>query len=714
MASFRNNVDSAVLQADFRSYSRTAKRDAKCTRWLRFLVAIKLQLGASVSLAILLLQVSPCVSETSVTKDQITRHRMVSPLPLANVEWTGGFWKQRYDTCRDKMVPAMWDIMKGTQYKPFYEHFRIAAGLAEGEYHGAKWNDGDFYKWIEAVCAIQAIERNAAWDRQLDEIISVIGKAQRSDGYLHTPVLVAARNGEALSQPFADRFNFEMYNMGHLMTAACRHQEVTGKREFITIAKKAADFLEHAFRNPTPDSARHAVCPSHYMGILDLYRTTGEQRYLELAQRLIQMRDLVVDGGDDNQDRVPLLQQHEAVGHAVRATYLYAGVADLLAETGDNQLRSTLETIWSNVVGKKMYITGGCGALHDGASPDGSKNQRAITRVHQAFGRNYQLPNSTAHNETCANIGNAMWNWRMFLNSGEAKYIDVLELALYNSVLSGVSLDGKDFFYTNPLRQLDDAPVDLRWSRKRVPFVTSFCCPPNVVRTIAAANGYAYGVSEDTLWVNLYGQSELTTQLQNGAEIQLRQQTSYPWSGDIRLELVQCDDKPWSLNLRVPGWAKSASVLVDGKPIDLVLTPGSYAKVDYDWRSGTVIDLTLEMPAQRIESHPLVEETANHVAIKRGPIVYCLESSDLPNDVSLSDVRMPVDGPWNARFDKALLGGVMVLDGTLVNREVGDWKGKLYREYKRSPARTFHGKLIPYYAWANRAASEMTVWLPLD
>ena len=641
-------------------------------------------------------------------------NRIVDPLPLADVQWKGGFWKQRYDTCRDAMVPAMWDIMKGTKYKPFLEHFRIAAGLADGDYHGAKWNDGDFYKWIEAVCAIQAIERDPAWDEQLDQIIDVIGKAQRSDGYLHTPVLVAARNGDALAKPFADRFNFEMYNMGHLMTAACRHQQVTGKSDFVAIAIKAADFLDDAFRNPTAETARHAICPSHYMGILDLYRTTGEQRYLRLARRLIQMRDLVTDGGDDNQDRLPFLQQTEAVGHAVRATYLYAGVADLFSETGDAELRATLETIWENVVEKKMYITGGCGALHDGASPDGSKNQRAITRVHQAFGRNYQLPNATAHNETCANIGNVLWNWRMFLNSGEARYIDVLELALYNSVLSGVSLDGRDYFYTNTLRQLNDAPVNLRWSRTRVPFVTSFCCPPNVVRTVAAVNSYAYGVSEDTLWVNLYGENSLTTELPGGNRIKFRQQTDYPWNGKIRMEFAECDDTPLTLKLRIPGWATSANVTVDGKTVDFELTPGRYVAIDHAWRPGTVIELTLEMPARLIESHPLVEETANHVAVKRGPIVYCLESSDLSGDVDLSKVRMPADGEWKPRFDETMLGGVSVLDGTLMLVETGDWNGKLYREYRRRTSKPIQGKLIPYFAWSNRGTSEMTVWLPLD
>ena len=359
----------------------------------------------------------------------------------------------------------MWDIMKGTKYKPYLEHFRIAAGLSEGGYHGAKFNDGDFYKWMEAVCALQAVYPDPEWERRLDEIIEIIGKVQRPDGYLHTPVLVAVHNGDTDAKPFMDRFNFEMYNMGHLMTAACLHHQVTGKSNFLAVARKVAAFLDEAYRNPTPEQAEHAICPSHYMGIFDLYRATAEPRYLELAERLIRMRDLVKNGGDDNQDRMPFVKQNEAVGHAVRGTYLYAGIADLCAEKDHPEFRASLDLIWNNLVEKKLYVTGGCGALYDGASPDGSRNQDSITRVHQAFGRNYQLPNTTAYNETCANIGNVLWNWRMFLLSGEAKYIDVLELTLYNAVLSGVSLSGTDYFYTNPLRYQFNEPLKLRWSR---------------------------------------------------------------------------------------------------------------------------------------------------------------------------------------------------------------------------------------------------------
>jgi uncharacterized protein len=565
-----------------------------------------------------------CVAQlVSAQAVQVSPYREVAPVRLNEVKWTGGFWKQRLDTCRDKTVPAMWDIMRGTKYKPYLEHFRIAAGLTEGTYHGAPFNDGDFYKWMEAVCALQATEPDPEWDQRLDEIVEIIGKAQRADGYIHTPVLIANRNGDMTVKPFGDRFNFEMYNMGHLMTTACVHHEVTGKDSLLNIARKAADFLDEAYRSPTPEQAGHAICPSHYMGLLDLYRATSETRYLKLAERLIHMRDKIVDGGDDNQDRLPFTRQSEAVGHAVRATYLYAGIADLYVETGDAKLWKPLTSIWSNLVEKKLYITGGCGALYDGASPDGSKDQGAITRVHQAFGRNYQLPNTTAHNETCANIGNVLWNWRMFLTNGAAKHIDVMELALYNSVLSGVSLNGTDFFYTNPLRVTEAAPVDLRWSRTRIPFVNSFCCPPNVARTIAEVGRFAYGKSEDSIWINLYGSNSLDTRLANGSRLRLVQCSEYPWDGKVQITVTECGTESMELKLRIPGWATSATLKVDGEPFAKELTPGTYASLERIWQPGTVIELNLDMPSQLIESHPLVEETANHLAIKRGPIVYC-------------------------------------------------------------------------------------------
>ena len=655
--------------------------------------------------------VAPTSSAQSV---EVRPHCAAEPLRLTEVKWTDGFWKQRLDTCRDNTVPAMWENMRGTKHKPYLEHFRIAAGLSEGTYHGAPFNDGDFYKWMEAVCALQATAPDPQWDARLDEIIEIIGKTQRADGYIHTPVLIANRNGDTTVKPFGDRFNFEMYNMGHLMTAACVHHAVTGKDSLLTIARKAANFLDEAYRNPTPEQAGHAICPSHYMGLLDLYRATSETRYLNLVQRLIQMRDRIVDGGDDNQDRLPFMRQNEAVGHAVRATYLYAGIADLYAETGDKTLLKPLTAIWSNLVEKKLYITGGCGALYDGASPDGSKDQNSIRRVHQAFGRNYQLPNTTAHNETCANIGNVLWNWRMFLVSGDARYIDVMELALYNSVLSGVSLDGTDFFYTNPLRVSEAAPVDLRWSRTRVPFVTSFCCPPNVARTIAQVSGYAYGKSDNTIWVNLYGSNTLDIHLANGSRVRLDQRTEYPWDGKVQITVAECGAGPMVLKLRIPGWVTSATLKVDGETFATESTPGTFVSLERTWQPGTVIELNLPMPVQLIESHPMVEETRNHLAVKRGPIVYCLESVDLPERTSLADVRIPADVKLQPRFETNLLSGVTVLQGELASIRTGDWQNRLYRQFERPDAIPIPVTLVPYYTWSNRGVSEMSVWLPLN
>jgi DUF1680 family protein len=360
-----------------------------------------------------------------------------------------------------------------------------------------------------------------------------------------------------------------------------------------------------------------------------------------------------------------------------------------------------------------MYITGGCGALYDGASPDGSEDQKNITRVHQAYGRDYQLPNLTAYNETCANIGNVLWNWRMFLATGEARFVDVAELALYNSVLSGVSLDGTNFFYVNPLRTLHPMPVDLRWSRTRVPFVGSFCCPPNVARTEAEVGNYAYAKSGNTIWVNLYGGSTLQTELAEAGHVRLTQETEYPWSGRIRIRIDECGDKPFALKLRIPGWTQAASARLNFAPLDLIPVPGTYLELGRNWKQGDFVDLELPMPAQLIEANPLVEETLNQVAVKRGPVVYCLESVDLPRGAELLDVVIPADIELRARYDGRLLGGVVVVEGVAELRPRGDWTGQLYRELQTPKSKPIALRLIPYYAWDNRGESEMSVWLPL-
>jgi DUF1680 family protein len=447
------------------------------------------------------------------------------------------------------------------------------------------------------------------------------------------------------------------------------------------------------------------------MGAVELYRVTGEKKYLKLAIKLLDLREDATGGTDDNQDRMPFRKQSEAAGHAVRANYLYAGAADLYLETGDETLLEPLRKIWSNVVTRKVYVTGACGALYDGASPDGSKDQKQIARVHQAYGRDYQLPNSAAHNETCAAVGNVLWNWRMLQIAGDAKYADELERALYNAVLAGVSLDGKRFFYTNTLRQLDVMPTPLRWSRRREEWIGCYCCPPNVTRTIAEASAYSYGRSDRGVWLHLYGGSTLDTALPDGRRVKLKQETDYPWDGRVKVTVESAPSGELSLFLRVPGWAYGATLAVNGKAVKA--PHGRYAEIRRIWEAGDTVELTLPIKPRLVEAHPLVEEARNQVAVLYGPLVYCLESTDLPKDVGVQSVALPRDVKLTPRFDRELLGGVTVLEGKAEAAADRPWGEELYREFKPSAPKLVRVKLIPYCAWANRGKSEMTAWMPL-
>jgi DUF1680 family protein len=653
--------------------------------------------------------------EKGITNTSASRYAKLSSVDIDDVRWTGGFWAERFEVCRRNMIPNMWALLENPGISGAYENFLIAAGQKQGKHRGPKWNDGDFYKWLEAVAFVYGITRDEQLDRQMDEIIEVIGKAQRDDGYIHTPVIISqrGRTGGSAESEFEDRLDFETYNMGHLMTCACIHYRATGKTTLLDIAKKAADYLYTFYKKSPENLANNAICPSHYMGVIEMYRTTGDPRYLELARGLIDIRDLVKEGSDHNQDRIPFRKQTKAVGHAVRANYLYAGATDVYTETGDISLMDALDSIWRDIAYTKVYVTGATGALYDGASPDGSKSSSSIQLVHQAYGREYQLPNVTAYNESCATVGYALWNWRMLEVTAQARFADMLELALYNGVLSAISLDGKEFFYTNPLRVVEELPFELRWSRQRQKYISCFCCPPNTVRTIAEVGAYAYSLSGEGLWVNLYGSNVLDTDLSGGAGLKLRQQTDYPWDGAIRIIVEQSPEKEFSIFLRIPGWANSADVTINRKTIGDDIEPGQYFPIRRTWSAGDTIELTLPMPVQLIEAHPMAEEIRNEVAVKRGPIVYCLESTDLLENVKMLDVTIPPAVKLTSRFEEDLLGGLCVLQGKAHVFAGGDWSDKLYRPFMDQQPKDVDIRLIPYYAWGNRGKSEMTVWLPL-
>ncbi|MBN1508001.1 MAG: glycoside hydrolase family 127 protein [Sedimentisphaerales bacterium] len=655
-----------------------------------------------------------CGAGRGLTDTSASPYVRLRSVDIDAVRWTDGFWAERLDWCHKVVIPNMWRLLEDPNISHAYENFLVAAGEKEGVHRGPKWHDGDFFKWLEAAAFVYAVTHDEELDRRMDRIIEVIGKAQREDGYIHTPVIIAQRQHSAESGEFRNRLDFETYNMGHLMTCACTHYRATGKTRLLAIAKKGTDFLYKTYKDSPDTLANNAICPSHYMGVVEMYRTLGDPKYRELATGLIDIRDRVKGGTDHNQDRIPLRQQTQAVGHAVRANYLYAGAADVYAETGDPSLLAALEKIWCDVAHRKMYVTGATGALYDGASPDGSKSHSSIQLVHQAYGRPYQLPNITAYNESCATVGFVLWNWRMLAITGDARYADLLELALYNGVLATISLDGKKFFYTNPLGRVDDLPFELRWSRRREPYISCFCCPPNTVRTIAEVAAYAYSVSDEGVWINLYGGNTLDIRLADGAIVKLAQQTEYPWQGTVHVTLEVAPSNELSLFLRIPGWAEGARVTVNEELVGGRPQSGRYFEIRRSWSAGDRIGLVLPMPAQLLEAHPLVEETRNQAAVRRGPIVYCLESTDLPEGVRVCDVAIPRDVRLVETQDLASLPGpITVLNGKARVFAGGSWDNVLYRNASRKEPKEIDLRLIPYYAWGNRGDSEMAVWMPL-
>ena len=597
------------------------------------------------------------------------KHRQLSAVPLVDVKLNDSFWAPRLRTNREQSIPhnIQWCRETGR-----ISNFAKAAGLTPGKFEGIFFNDSDVYKVLEGASYALADQDDPQLQKTVDEVIAKIAAAQQPDGYLNT-YFTLAEPGKRWTD-FATKH--ELYCAGHLIEGAVAHYRATGKRAFLNVAVKLADHLDATFG---PDK-RHEV-PGHEeieLALVKLYQATGNERYLELAEFFLDLRGDKTKRakifGANIQDHVPVRQQREIVGHAVRAMYLYSGVADVASYNGDPGYLDAMRQLWHDVVDRKMYITGGIGARHEG----------------EAFGNAYELPNESAYCETCAAIGLAFWAHRLNLMEGDGHYADVLERLIYNGVLSGIALDGRHFFYVNPLASAG--------KHHRQPFFGCACCPSNVVRFVPSVPGYVYAQSEKTIAVNLFAAGTATIAV-GGKKVKLTQETRYPWDGKVTIVIEPLDapSVDFELRLRIPGWCKeylASRESANGKP-ELPMSFKSkkgYLAIDGTWKKGDRVVIDMPMPVERIEAHPSVKADAGRVAIQRGPIVYCLEAVD--NGGPVNGIVLARDPKFSTEFKPDLLGGVTVIRGV-------DGNGRTVTA-------------IPYYAWDHREPGEMLVWVRQD
>ncbi len=614
-------------------------------------------------------------------------HAQLRPVPLGAVTLEDAFWAPRRRVNREATLPSQFRHLEETDR---LNNFRRAAGKLDAPFVGIYFNDSDVYKWLEAAAWTLAEGPNPELTEMVDAAIAEVADAQRDDGYLNTYF--------ALDKADERWTNFdlhEMYCAGHLFQAAVAHVRTTGKTSLLDVATRFADHICETF-GPESEGKREAVDGHEEvkLGLVELYRVTGERRYLEQARYFVEARGRGLLGRpyghwspEYAQDHAPIRDVDKVVGHAVRALYYTAGVADVVAETGDAGYLTALERQWDNMTGRRMYVSGGVGSRYEG----------------EAFGKDYELPNERAYTETCAAIASVMWNWRMLALGGDARYSDLLEWTLYNAVLPGLSLGGRHYFYQNPLA--DDG------AHRRQAWFGCACCPPNVARLLASLPSYFYSTTDDALWVHLYAQGGLETTLENGHKVALEQTTRYPWDGVVMLS-VQTEGT-FTLKLRVPAWAKGATLSVNGEAIEGVKA-GSYANLARNWRAGDTVQLSLPMPVRYLGAHPHVTENTGRVALARGPLLYCVEGADhLGTDVR--DLVLPHDPAFTAEHRPELLGGVTVLTGQAHKLGASTWNGALYRTVgEMGEARALAEatmKAVPYFAWANRDAAPMQVWV---
>ncbi|MBN2354795.1 glycoside hydrolase family 127 protein [candidate division KSB1 bacterium] len=625
------------------------------------------------------------------------RDYSIQPIPFTKVHVQDHFWAPRIETNRIVSIPA---AFKQCEQTGRLDNFAIAGGLKNGEHRGDyPFDDTDVYKVIEGASYSLLSHPDENLSAYLDSLIHLIAAAQEDDGYLYTcRTNQCTRLIRWMGEERWQKLNsHELYNMGHLYEAAAAHYQATGKRSLLDVALKNADFIHQTFGTREGQKRQPSGHPIIEMALVKLYRITSDEKYLRLAQFFIDETGYGRDGhqlSEYSQDHKPIVEQDEAVGHAVRAGYLYSGVTDVAAIVNNRRYIEAMDHIWHNVVSKKLYLTGGIGSRGMG----------------EGFGDNYELPNHTAYCETCASIANVFWNHRLFLLHGDGRYIDVLERTLYNALLSGVSLRGDRFFYDNPLESIGQ--------HQRQPWFGCACCPGNVTRFMPSLPGYIYAQQGRKVYVNLFvaGQAEIKIENQ---PIRIVQETDYPWDGQVKISLQLSKPRQFELYIRIPGWAKNQPVpsdlyrFLDSKNESVGITLNGqllsankekgYVHISRRWRDGDIIELTLPMPVRRIITHEAVEDTRGKVALQCGPLVYCAEWSESV-DGHVLHYYLPDEQKLNAEFRADLLGGIKTITGEVF--AVRSIRGEGAAELE---SRDFCA--IPYAFWANRGPGEMAVWL---
>ncbi len=608
-------------------------------------------------------------------------------VPLKDVEVSDRFWAPRLERLRDITIPHLFNMLEKHGY---FNNFKLARDKAREGYSGTFWMDSDLYKVIEASAYVLAKHPDPALEKQVDEVISLIASAQMPDGYLNTyfQVVEPERRWTNL------RDCHELYCAGHLIEAAVAYYEATGKRNLLDVAIRFADHIDSIF-----GEGKRLGYPGHpeiELALVKLWKVTGEKRYLDLARFFILKRGTKFFAQEHNippeeydgttlQDNVPIKEQKEIVGHAVRALYLMAGATDIGRESGDEELLQMVQRVWRNATERRMFITGGMGS----------------SSHNEGFTRDYDLPNLTAYQETCASCAVVFWAHRLALLYGDAKYVDVLERALYNGALAGISLKGDRFFYVNPLES--------KGGYKREEWFGCACCPPNIARLLASLGNYIYAQSEDSIWVNLYVQGKANVELKGG-KVNLELIGDYPWDGHILLSLHPSQPFEFSLYLRVPGWCKKAEVRINGKVQEKPSVEKGYILIKRTWKEGDKVELDLLMPVEKIVAHPEVKEDVGKIALQRGPLVYCFEEEDQHAPLQL--IYLALDGEFKPKWESDLLGGVVVLEGEGLASDGVDWKDELYKPASIR-VKKVKVRAIPYYAWDNREPRGMKVWMPL-